>query len=55
MPPRKKNIVTTEPWPTLKEGRLYQVRIKSAAPDKPAGFLQVTIENLDPDPTGTDP
>lgn len=48
MPPRKKNIVTTEAWPALKEGRLYGARVKSAAPDKAAGFLHVTIENLDP-------
>jgi hypothetical protein len=48
MPPRKKNIVTTEAWPALRKGRLYEVRIKSAAPDKAAGFLEVTIENLDP-------
>ena len=47
MPPRKKNIVTTESWPAMKEGRVYGARIKSAAPDKAAGFLHVTVENLD--------
>jgi hypothetical protein len=46
--PRKKNIVTTEPWPELRRGRFYEVRIKNAAPDKAAGFLRVTCENLDP-------
>jgi hypothetical protein len=52
MPPRKKNIVTTEPWPALREGRLYEVRIKGAAPDKAASVLRVTLENLDPTQQG---
>jgi hypothetical protein len=47
MPPRKKNIITTESWPALKQGRLYEARIKSAVPGKATGFLQVTVENLD--------
>lgn len=52
MPPRKKNIVTTEPWPALREGRLYEARIKSAAPDKAISVLMVTLENLDPTQQG---
>jgi len=54
MPRYKKNIVTTEPWPALKEGRLYKARIKTAAPDtdKAAGALRATLENLDPTQLG---
>jgi len=52
MPPRKKNIITTESWPALREGRLYEARVKSAVPDKATGFLQVAIENLAPDQLG---
>jgi hypothetical protein len=52
MPPHKKNIVTTKPWPALRKGRLYEVQIKSAAPDKAASVLRVTLENLDPTQQG---
>jgi hypothetical protein len=52
MPRRQKNIVTTEAWPTLREGRLYRARIRSAAPDKAASALRVTLENLEPTQVG---
>ncbi len=52
MPRRKTNIVTVEPWPELRPGQLYAVRIKNAVPNKAAGFLQVTAENLDPSQSG---
>jgi hypothetical protein len=52
MPRRKTNIITVEPWPELRPGQLYEARIRNAVPDKAAGFLQVTAENLDPSQSG---
>jgi hypothetical protein len=52
MPRCRKNIVTTEPWPHLRRGQLYEVRIRSAARDKATGLLHVAIENLDPTQPG---
>jgi hypothetical protein len=52
MPRRKMNIVTTEPWPAIRKGSAYQVRIKSVTLNKAAGFLQVTVENLHPEQLG---
>ena len=52
MPRCKTNTVTVEPWPALRPGQLYQARIKSAVPNRAAGFLQVAAENLDPSQSG---
>jgi hypothetical protein len=52
MPPRKKHLVTTNSWPLLRAGRVYDIRIKGAMPDRTAGVLRVTIENLDPEQLG---
>ena len=48
MPRRKTNIVTVEPWPDLKPGRLYKGRVRTLSVDKAGNRLRLIVENLNP-------
>ena len=48
MPPRKNNLITIEPWPNPKEGKLYKGVVRKVDVDNKAKHVHVTIENLDP-------
>ena len=50
MSPRKNNLITIEPWPNLKMGKLYKGIVRKVK--KKAKCNQVTIENLDPTQLG---
>jgi hypothetical protein len=50
MSPRKNNLITIEPWPNPKQGKLYKGFVRKV--EKKAKCIQVSVENLDPTQLG---
>jgi len=50
MSPRKNNLITIEPWPNPRKGKLYKGIVRKV--EKKTECVQVTIENVDPTQLG---
>jgi len=52
MSPRKNNLITIEPWPNPKKGKLYKGVVRKVDVDHKTKHVQVSVENLDPTQLG---